>query len=1228
DGSSESLTYDARDLVTSRTDALGGVTYYGYDPLGWLVAVTNALGYVTQNTYDSLGRLETRTDQNGLVTTFHYDPLGRLTQTVFADGSSESSTYDAAGRRVTTTDANGHTTGFAYDPLGHLVGITNALNEVTTFGYDELGRRTQVVDALGRTNRFEYDAVGRLVRALYPDGSASTFLYDVAGRRTAVVDEAGVTNLFGYDALGRLTSVTNALGHVTTYVYDALGRLSSQTDANQHTTTFEYDALGRRVKRTLPGGELETMAYDPAGNLTNRVDFNGRACAYEYAPLGQLLRRTPDPVFGEPPVTWTYDPAGARTNMTNAAGSTAWRYDAQYRLVEKMRSWSEDGASASLLYAYDPIGNVTNVSSTSTNGVRLAYAYDALNRLTQVQDPLNGTTTFGYDPVGNLSGVARPNGLRTGYFYDARDRATNVTTIDASLAVLSQYLYAHGPAGNRLTTDETVLFGGQTNHLARAYSYDSLYRLTGETLSNNTQVSTLTYAYDPVGNRLSRTTSGFNPGFLDSASYSYTANDQLASDTYDANGNTLLAPGCNQLQPDQYDSADRLIRRAATINNQPATIHFQYDGEGNRVSKKIGTQTTHYLIDELNPTGYAQVLEESTMLPPPASTLAATKVYTYGPYGPLSQDQIVGNAWAATHFGHDAHGNVRYLSDAVGQVTDTFDYDAFGSLVGRSGTTPTTRLFTGEEFDPELGLYHLRARYHNPATGRFWSRDSFEGFVADPRSLHPYTYTYNDPVNNLDPSGYETLAELSAVSSIAVYTSQAMASLWNGINRYGYGVAGGAAAGPDGKAVYAQGEAEVLFIQGLSQHVGINLGRDNFYATMKGAPFLLAHNPLVYVMRNDCFRYGAVGFDADGVLYGCPNRNPAFTFDFSNDPMYQFAEGLADIRGAARGVWRGGKDLAAGTFVLAENVLGAVAYNQVSRVSPQMAQMLFGPQAEAFNQTVLGLGQLGWDLANGVAYKAIAPFAAEYAQEAYGANLQRLNQMLLNATGGGDVGAAERTTYTLTQLFLPGGVAKGASATRTAATVIMEANAGRFAVYAGRAAEALAQARATATAALEATTEALSGARNCLTQNLPRPRWDLGRLNSFPGGLFPEWKWPLSAEIDEIFSELGGSQWDLIEDAYVRPGRGMRDPAVRSTADTGSLIHQEFAKVVKRKGWQSELEMKGRSGNFYRPDAVTPDGWIIELKPNTPSGRLEGEAKRRLYEREFGTKVRIIYYDE
>ena len=67
--------------------------------------------------------------------------------------------------------------------------------------------------------------------------------------------------------------------------------------------------------------------------------------------------------------------------------------------------------------------------------------------------------------------------------------------------------------------------------------------------------------------------------------------------------------------------------------------------------------------------------------------------------------------------------------------------------------------YRGEQYDPDLGLYYLRARYYNPLTGRFMSRDPEDGKSVDPKSLHKYLYAGGDPVNRIDPKGREELLE-------------------------------------------------------------------------------------------------------------------------------------------------------------------------------------------------------------------------------------------------------------------------------------------------------------------------------------------------------------------------------------------------------------------------------------------------------------------------------------
>ena len=72
---------------------------------------------------------------------------------------------------------------------------------------------------------------------------------------------------------------------------------------------------------------------------------------------------------------------------------------------------------------------------------------------------------------------------------------------------------------------------------------------------------------------------------------------------------------------------------------------------------------------------------------------------------------------------------------------------------------------SGEQFDPDLGLYYLRARYYNPATGRFLSRDPENGKPYVPATLHKYLYADGDPVNGRDPKGLADLVETEGVNS-------------------------------------------------------------------------------------------------------------------------------------------------------------------------------------------------------------------------------------------------------------------------------------------------------------------------------------------------------------------------------------------------------------------------------------------------------------------------------
>jgi RHS repeat-associated protein len=160
---------------------------------------------------------------------------------------------------------------------------------------------------------------------------------------------------------------------------------------------------------------------------------------------------------------------------------------------------------------------------------------------------------------------------------------------------------------------------------------------------------------------------------------------------------------------------------------------------------------------------YAQVVVETT-----GATIAT---YTYG--NQLISQTRTGDG---THFYlTDGHLSTRQLTTTAGLVSDTYTYDAFGLALASSGTTQNVYLYTGEQFDLNMGFYYLRARYYNQGTGRFIRTDPLEGNIFDPVSLHRYLYANGDPVNKVDPSGeivLESLAVLGFIAAIVgIYTA-------------------------------------------------------------------------------------------------------------------------------------------------------------------------------------------------------------------------------------------------------------------------------------------------------------------------------------------------------------------------------------------------------------------------------------------------------------------------
>jgi RHS repeat-associated protein len=528
--------------------------------------------------------------------------------------------------------------------------------------------------------------------------------------------------------------------NTTSYGYDPLGDLASLTDANSHSTQNIFDVFSDITGKTLPDGSLqESRTYDASGNLTQLTHFSGKTTTYAYDALNRLTTRTPDPTLvTEPVVSYTYTSTGKHASTTvttnTAPAITTYAYDLLDRLTTKITP------EGTLNYTYDLAGNVASIYSSSVHGASMSYTYDSLNRLSTVVDnnlPAGqNTTTYAYDTASNLVTVTYPNGLQSTIQYDSLNRLTSLASSTAS------YNYQLGATGNRTGATEQ---SGRT----LAWNYDGIYRLTSEAVGNDPSGGNgeVDYTLDPVGNRTS--TNSSLPGVHSVALSGFNLDDWLSPETYDANGNTLTTGG----KTFAYDSENHLM----SMNGGAVTMI--YDGFGNRVSKTVGNVTTKYLVeDDVNPTGLPQVFEESV-------NGVVLRTYTYG-LQRISENQVINNAWTTSFYGYDGFGSVRQLTNLSGTITDTYNYDAFGNLLSSPGPTPNNYLYRGEQYDPDLGLYYLRARYYNPASGRFMSRDPEDGKIRILATLHKYLYAFGDPVNRIDPRGRESMLETGSLDAI------------------------------------------------------------------------------------------------------------------------------------------------------------------------------------------------------------------------------------------------------------------------------------------------------------------------------------------------------------------------------------------------------------------------------------------------------------------------------
>jgi RHS repeat-associated protein len=671
--------YDHLNRIKSAKTQHGSTTFaheeYAYSVSNGLFRTTNtqvgddgAPSIVTINSVDNMGFVR----QAGFVSaaylnTFSHDYLGNITETWTAGDAQHHAQH--GGRPFSMR--------YQYDYANRVTRETNSLDpQHVTHIYDALGRKTSATDRRGNTTNFEYDNLNRLIRQFVPfEGThraVTRYFYDQAGNLTR---EEAQNNTPGAAAtwtrtdyiynnrnfLTRADSYNGAsIAQQAEYTHDATGNVltmrTGTAAANHAMTEYRYDRFGNVIRLIDALGQEENFTYyfGGAGNLHTKTDRNRAVTTYTYDGLGRPITIS----AGSSTISHEYTLTGQLRAQTQGSFTQTNKYDAFGRLREQ----TEPGGIVKI-YDYDIGGNRT---SYTVNGTTTTYTYDALNRLETVSKNGILQATYAYDANGNRQSLVSANGVTTTYAYNLANLVTNLTNRRGNTD-LSKYTYSYYLDGSKRTKTDL-------NNRVTTYIYDGLGRLTQEAESGGSAPSanmTMTYQYnDSRGNRTDMIVTGAENYTVD---YSYDLNNRLLESNkqireftetsvfeYDRNGNQLS----DGVKTFEYDGFDRMV--SAQIGG--VSTSYTYRPDGLRHSKT--TTEIHH-----NPITTVHVWDGSNISLD--ITGENTVKYIRG-IGLIAADGLFGYTGRQFYL-YNAHGSVVQLADSNGNVTQSYDYDAFGN---------------------------------------------------------------------------------------------------------------------------------------------------------------------------------------------------------------------------------------------------------------------------------------------------------------------------------------------------------------------------------------------------------------------------------------------------------------------------------------------------------------------------------------------------------------------
>ncbi len=672
------------------------------------------------------------------------------------------------------------------------------------FSFTKLITKTVLQNDSSRTYTSEYLKSTRTLSSTSPLGKVSYTVLNEAGQ-VGIVQQGTLEPVrLNYDSFGRISRAQQGSRNSYFY-YDNLGNLQSVVDPLGRTSQFNSDLSGRVIEQIRPDQKSVKFTYDANGNVTSITPPGRSAHQFSFNLFETVDTYLPPALNGEVSTKYSYNLDKQLTKIQRPDGkSIDFNYSAQ---SGKLDSVGTSDGNISLGYA-PASGQLINIISTdqvisnfsyegpllSSNSVQIANAQIKMNYSYAADANLNAVTAIGSDGEQSIVNLVYDKDnmpITIGneiMSYDLQTGLLVSSSLDLVFENMSRNKYGEiisdsfkftGNTKRDKDDDNESYCQNKSNIFSYVLARDNAGRIIGKTERfHGDHGKNYSYSFDPVGRLSSARSDGKNIFYQ-----------------YDSNGNRIKKYEGNRSTTAEYDAQDRLIKygNQEFIYNQNGDLiakiepknhghhygeddqddhdrsrktrrtEYAYDVFGNlkKVSLANG-KVIEYLVDGQNRRvakkvngQMVQMFLYQSQLQIAAELDGQGKIVRRFIYGTKSNtpDYFIQRG-VKYKIVSDHLGSPRLIVNSItGKIISEMNFDEFGIMTEYRSKNKNAMIpfgFAGGLYDADTGLVRFGARDYMPEVGRWVTKDPI-GFAAGDTNL--YGYTFNDPVNFIDPSG-------------------------------------------------------------------------------------------------------------------------------------------------------------------------------------------------------------------------------------------------------------------------------------------------------------------------------------------------------------------------------------------------------------------------------------------------------------------------------------------